>query len=189
MEKKELQKLFRNYMKAKGFKVKGNLATKYLNDDYLVFTDLDHGSYGPEYGVEYGVVYEADKLEKPFNGMGADWRSLFDWPTPGSGEMPYRFDYVKRTTEDFLACMDRNMAERLSCLNDREYVLDQYRKNWFLYRAIPYVTVHKICRLAGISPEVAIAVRDSNCKTEEMIVDFLRSFEQEPSISIPESGN
>ena len=189
MEKKELQKLFRDYMKSHGFKSKGNVCTKYLADDYLVFAILEHSSFGSEYGVEYGVVYEADQLEKPFNGMMADWSDCFSWPLPDGGKSPYRFDYNARTAVDFTTCLDWNMAERFSCLNEREYVLDQYRNNWFLYRAIPYVTVQKICRLAGISPEVAIAVRDSKCKTAEMIEDFLRSFEQNPSISIPESAN
>ena len=175
MEKKELQKLFRDYMKSKGFKVKGNLATKYLYDDYLVFADLDHGSYGPEYGVEYGVVYEADRLEKPFNGMGADWSGYFDWPLPEGGKSPYRFDYEVRTSEDFLACLDRNMEEHFSCLEDRDYVLDLYRKDWLLYRGIPYETVRKIARLLGIDPETAITVRDSKCKTKEMVDQLLRS--------------
>ena len=189
MEKKELQKLFRDYMKSHGFKSRGNVCTKYLADDYLVFAMLDHSSYGPEYGVEYGVVYEADKLEKPFNGMMADWSASFSWHLPDGSKTPYRFNYETRSAEDFLSCMDRNMAERFSCLEDREYVLAQYRQDWFLYRGIPYVTVRKICRLAGINPEVAIRVRDSRCKTKEMIDDLLRTLEQDLSIFMTGSVN
>ena len=173
MEKKELQKLFRDYMKARGFKTKGNLCTKYLSEDYLVFAALEHSSYGPEYGVDYGVVYEADKLEKPFNGMGADWSEYFDWPLPEGGKAPYRFDYENRTAEDFLRCMELNMAQRFLLLEDREYVLNQYREDVSAYRRIPYVTVKKICSLVGTTP-ADIAARDSRCTSKEMVPQLLK---------------
>lgn len=181
LEKTEFQKLFREYMKKLGFCSKGNICYRYLADDYLIIVHLDHFSYSKAYGVDYGVVYEA-AVEKPVS-QKMDWRGSFlfaadpnddlsrypleDMRIRYGRELTRWFDYFERTEEDFLRSMDENVQKCLVKVYDKGFVLDQYRKNWVTFRRIPYDTVRKICRLAGLDAEQVIRFRDSRATERE----------------------
>lgn len=177
LEKTEFQKLFREYMKKLGFRSKGNICYRYLEHDYLIIVDLEHSSYNKAYGVDYGVVYEADTVEKSISPK-TDWRGSFlftadpeediarypleDMRIRYGRELTRWFIYSERTEEDFLCSMDENVQKRLVKVYDKGFVLDQYRKNWVSFRRIPYETVRKICRLAGLDAEQVIRFRDGS---------------------------
>ena len=179
MEKKEAQKIFKDYMKSQGFKIKGSCAYKYIDDDYLVCAALDHRPFGNEYGIDYGAIYNPTETDWPFYNH-LDWRFFFQFTTqPGDDLNKYSideldkpqdlqicswFDYDTRTKEEFENSISINVVRMLSKLYDKEYVLNRYRKNWILFRQISYKTVRKICALAGIDAEEAIRVRDSNLR-------------------------
>ena len=174
LEKTEFPKLFRAYMKKLDFRAKGNICYRYLADDYLIIVALEHSSYSKAYGIDYGVVYEA-AVEKPVS-QKADWRGSFlfaadpdddltrypleDIRIRYGRELTRWFDYSERTEEGFLRSMDENVQKRLVKVYDKGFVLDQYRKNWVSFRRIPYETVRKICRLAGLDAEQVIRFRD-----------------------------
>lgn len=180
MEKKDFQKLFRNYMKAKGFQVKGNYSHKFLGDDYLIGVWLDHHPFLKAYFVEYGVIYAPDEKRLPFSGW-CDWTARFQFaanPDEDLRDYPIEdmdkwlrpqvidwFEYDTRTERDFINSLDVNVEKRLAPVYDKEYVLDQYRRNWILFRMIPYKTLHKISTLAGLDTSKVIEFRDSNRKT------------------------
>ena len=176
MEKKEVQKAFKDHMKKLGFRCRGNICYRYLTDDYLIFVRLEHSSYYSAYRVDYGAVYEADTMEGTFQGKG-DWSSHFLFAKDATAdlaqysledlrshfgmELDQDFDYSLRSMDDFARSLDINIEKRLNKLSDRSYVLDQYRKNWILFRKIPYDTCRKIARLAGLDAEEVIRIRDS----------------------------
>lgn len=98
----------------------------------------------------------------------SDWSDKFLFPAQPqsnsySGAVDW-FDYTQRSAEDFSQVMDDNVAARLNRLYDKEYILDQYRNNWILFRRIPLDTVMKICRLAGLDYDEAVRVRDSRLR-------------------------
>ena len=179
MEKKEFQKIFKDYMKGLGFQSKGNISWKYLSEDYMIAVMLDHSSYTTAYYITYGVVYEADKMEKPFRGK-RDWSESFYFTKDPADDLSaypienlcgsfYRsligeFDYQNRSVEDFMKSFAINIEKRLQKLHDREYVLNLYREDWILFRMIPYDTVGKIARLAGLDYEEVVRVRDSRLR-------------------------
>lgn len=176
MEKKEAQQIFKKYMKSQGFKIKGNCAYKYVDDNYLVCAALDHRPFGNEYGIDFGAIYNPTEEDWPFHNF-MDWRSCFMFTTEpeddlnkylddmdngwGYGPTTVWFNYEARTKEEFEKSIALNMEKNFSDLYDKEFVLNQYRKDWILFRLISYKTVRKICALAGIDAEEAIRVRDS----------------------------
>ena len=42
MDKKDFQNLFKAYMKERGFKIKGNCAYQFIDDQYIIGIYLDH---------------------------------------------------------------------------------------------------------------------------------------------------
>ena len=60
--------------------------------------------------------------------------------------------------------MDLNFEKCVRPVFDKERVLDHYRNNWIRFRRIPYDTVRKISRLAGLDAEKVIEIRDSNVR-------------------------
>ena len=56
--------------------------------------------------------------------------------------------------------MDINMEKRFQLLYNKEYILDEYRRNWVYFRMIPYDTVHKIVKLAELNIDEVIRFRD-----------------------------
>lgn len=179
MEKKRIQQLFRNHMKGLGFNCRGNYSHKFLDDDYLIGVFLDHHSYAKAYYVEFGVIYEPDEKRLPFSGW-CDWDARFlftanqeedleQYPIEilklkAKGKLIDWFEYDVRSENEFITQLQINIEKRLSLLYDKEYVLNLYRENWVLFRMIPYETVYKIARLAGIDADEAIAFRDSRRK-------------------------
>lgn len=176
MEKKEFQQLFRTQMKELGFKVKGNYSYKIIDDDYLIGVFLDHYSYANAYHIYYGVIYCFDENKLPFKGV-CDWDDCF-WftvdPEDDLKNYPIEkyftrfdrkkvveyFEYDTRTKEDFLKCFHINVEKRLKHVFCKEYVLDIYRKDWVEFRQIPYDTVRKISKLAGLDVDKVISFRD-----------------------------
>lgn len=182
MEKKEFQKLFKTYMKGLGYRSRGNMCFKYLEPDYLVFVSLVHSSWVQGYQLRYGVVYEADQLAAPFSGK-SDWSLNFLFTTEPSDDLAQYpleniehnfgrkldicFIYSERTAEEFLRELELNVEKRLSRISDREFALEHYRKDWVQFRKIPYDTVHKICRLAGLDEALVLKFRDGRYRTKE----------------------
>ena len=176
MEKKDVQKVWKDHMKDLGFHCRGNICYRHVDDDYLIFLRLEHSSYDSAYRVQYGAVYEADILEGTFNGKG-DWTGHFLFTKNASDDLAQYpledlhshfnmkldqdFDYSQRSLEDFIRSLDINIEKRLNQLYDRSYVLDQYRENWVSFRRIPYDTCRKIARIAGLDEEAVIKIRDS----------------------------
>lgn len=176
MEKKDAQKAWKDHMKKIGFQCRGNICYRYLDDDYLIFLRLEHSSYYSAYRVDYGAVYEANAMEDTFKGKG-DWSDHFLFTKVASDDLAQYsledlhahfdmkldqdFDYSQRSMEDFIRSLDINIEKRMKKVYDREHVLDQYRKNWILFRKIPYVTCRKIARLAGLDADEVIRIRDS----------------------------
>lgn len=176
MEKKEIKKLFKTYMKAIGFTCKGNYSYKMIDDDYLVGVWLEHSSYKKTYRVLYGVNYLPDERGLPFNRW-CDWHANFYFTTDISDDLrkypiedihgrfgkalTQDFEYECRTAEDFDFAMNINVEKRLTPVFDKSYVLDIYRNDWIYFRGVPHVTVRKLCGLLGIDAEKAIEVRDS----------------------------
>lgn len=179
MEKKEFQKLFKNYMKGLGFQSRGNNCCKFLTNDYMIFVMLEHCSYRSAYYVKYGAVYEANQMQKPFSGK-SDWSSHFYFTSDKADDLtryPLEdqytnfefklinwFDYTERSADDFVQSMEENVKQRLNMLTDKEFILEQYRQNWVSFRRIPYDTVHKVCRLAGLDATQVIEFRDGRCR-------------------------
>ncbi|MBR2315084.1 MAG: hypothetical protein IKA56_00430 [Clostridia bacterium] len=176
MEKKEFQKLFKDYMKSKGFKIKGNCGFKYIDGDYAIGVWLDHHPFTKGYFVEYGAVYYPNNKEHPLCTTG-DWSSRFyftsnsgdDLEQYGIGYLNKHFDrakvvdwfeYDELTEEDFLKQMDINMEKRFASVYDKEFVLNIYRSDWVKFRMIPYDTVRKICSMIGLDAEEVILFRD-----------------------------
>jgi len=179
MEKKELQNLFKTYMKEMGFKVKGNCAYQFVDDQYIIGVCLDHHPYSKGYFVEYGAIYEPDAIQrqKVLSGK-CDFRRFFLFTTDPDDDLNqypienpnYRvdsniltdcFEYSIRTKMDFKYSMDINIKKRFQLLYNKEYILDQYRKNWVYFRMIPYDTVQKIVKLAGLNIDEVIRFRDN----------------------------
>lgn len=156
MEKTELQKLFKSYMKNLGYRCKGNICHKALDSDYLVVVFLEHSSFQIAYRIRYGVIYEYDS-DRPAPLTKTDWSSRFLF----GQDREELFDYSRSTEEEFLRELTENVEKRLAQVCDREFVLDQYRRNWLAFRRIPYDTARKICRLAGLDYEEVVAIRDS----------------------------
>lgn len=180
MEKEMFRKLFQEYMKKLGFRAKGNICYQYLDDDYLVVVFLDHSPYGREYCVGYGPVYEADSTKNAAStktdrceyfyftsDQAADLAQypLDDLQSSFGGKLTTWFDYSERSENDFVYSMDENIKKRLIKLYDKEFVLEQYRNDWVLFRKIPYDTVRKICRLAGLDAEQVIRFRDGRYRS------------------------
>ena len=176
MEKQEVQKAFKEHMKKLDFCSRGNISYRYLTDDYLVFVRIEHSSYYSAYRVGYGAVYEADRIQGPFKGKG-DWSFHFEFTPDESddldrypledlnshfdGKLTPDFAYKQRSPEEFIRLLDINVEKRLKKLYNQDYVLDQYRKSWILFRKIPYDTCRKIAGLAGLDAEEVIRIRDS----------------------------
>ena len=181
MEKKEFQKLFKTYMKELGYRSRKNICFMYPKPDYLVFVLLEHSSWQEAYHLEYGVVYEADQLTAPFSGR-SDWSLNFLFTTDPSDdlaryplddlelrygrELDICFNYSERTAEEFLRELELNVEKRLNQVYDREFALEHYRKNWVQFRKIPYDTVHKICRLAGLDEALVLKFRDGRYRNK-----------------------
>ena len=175
MEKKEFQKLFKDYMKSKGFTIKGSRTYKFLDDNYLVGVRLDHHPFTRGYFIEYGVRYFPDNNKNPFDR--GDWSFCF-WFTANPGDDLNKYDlgdldkncdrtkvvdwfeYDELTEEDFLKQMDINMEKRFASVYDKEFVLNLYRNDWIYFRLIPYDTVRKICSMIGLDAEEVILFRD-----------------------------
>jgi hypothetical protein len=52
------------------------------------------------------------------------------------------------------------MEKRFKLLYNKDYVLEQYRNDSVLFRMIPYDTVYKIARLAGLDIAEVLRLRD-----------------------------
>ena len=169
MEKKEFQKLFREKMKSLGFSVRGNYASKFLEDDYLVGIFLDHSSYGKEYYIQYGVIYEPDEKRLPFSGW-CDWSVRFKFTTKPNDDLSLYpiedinhhfsrddvidwFEYEVRTAEDFEKQLEVNLEKRFAPLYDKSFVLNLLRNDISYFRSRPHETVFKIGKLLGLSNE------------------------------------
>ena len=176
MEKKVLQQLFKEHMKKLGYKAKGNACYQYIEADYLVVVFLEHSSYQNAYRVRYGAVYEAvAALPSPLTKL--DWSREFlftldsaddlsqypidDLKLSFYGKLIDLFDYSSRSEADFLRELDQNIEKRLYQVYNKNFILDQYRNNWISFRRIPYATVNKICRIAGLDYNEVVNIRDS----------------------------
>ena len=180
MDKKEFQNLFKSYMKAKGFRIKGQGAYQFVDDQYIIGVSLDHHPFTKGYFVEYGAIYEPDAIQRQKGLLGkCDFRSFFLFTTDSNDDLnkypienlkcrvDYNvltdyFEYDFRTEEDFKHSMDINIEKRLQLLYNKEYILDQYRTDWVYFRMIPYDTVHKIVKLAGLNIDEVIRFRDKS---------------------------
>lgn len=179
MEKKVLQQLFREHMKKLGYNAKGNACYKYIEADYLVVVFLEHCSYQNAYRVRYGAVYETSSvLPSPLTKL--DWSreflftvdptdDLFQYPIDDLkysfyGKLTDLFDYSSRSEAEFLHELDENIKKRLYQVYDTTFILDQYRNSWISFRRIPYTTVNKICRLAGLDYNEVVRIRDSTVR-------------------------
>jgi len=60
--------------------------------------------------------------------------------------------------------VDENIKKRLVKVYDKEFILEEYRNNWILFRRISYDTVKKICRLAGLDYDEVVRIRDSRVR-------------------------
>ena len=179
MEKKQFQNLFRRYMKDLDFHSKGNVCYKYISDDYLIVAFLEHCSYRSAYRVVYGVIYEPNSIVSS-SLTKTDWRGEFLFTLETSDDLSKYpidelqssfylklvdwFDYVERSEDEFMREMDVNVQKRLLKLYDKEFVLEQYTKNWIKFRRIPYDTVKKICRIAGLNYDEVVRIRDSRVR-------------------------
>lgn len=179
MEKKLLKKIFKEYMKEIGFRSKGNICYKPVTDDYLIVVFLEHCSYKNAYRVVYGVIYEPDTVQFPAVPK-TDWSRKFLFTMDSLDDLSQYhledlqsnydlklvnwFDYSERSPDEFIRAMDENVEKRLHKLYDREFVLNQYRNDWVSFRRIPYDTVKKICRLAGLDYDEVVNIRDSRVR-------------------------
>ena len=64
MDKKEFQNLFKIYMKEKGFRIKGQCAYQFVDDQYIIGIHLDHHPYTKGYFVEYCAIYDPDAIQR-----------------------------------------------------------------------------------------------------------------------------
>lgn len=156
MEKTEFRKLFKSNMKNLGYRCKGNVCHKALDSDYLVVVFLEHSSFQSAYRIRNGVIYEYDSA-RPVPLTKTDWSSRFLF----GQDREELIDYSRSTEEEFLRELGENVEKRLAQVCDREFVLDQYRQNWLVFRRISYDTVGKICRLADLDYDEVVAIRDS----------------------------
>ena len=179
MEKKMLQKLFKAYMKDLGFHSKGNACYKSVTEDYLIVVFLEHCSFQCAYRVAYGVIYEPDSMV-PSPLTKTDWRGDFLFtldPSDDLSQYPIDnlqnsfypklvdwFNYSDRSEGEFLRELDLNAQKRLLKLHDKQFVLELYKRNWISFRRIPYDTVKKICRLAGLDYDEVVSIRDSRVR-------------------------
>ncbi len=178
MDKKEFQNMFKIYMRSKGFRVRGNCAYQFIDDQYVIGVYLDHHPFVKAYFVEYGAIYEPDSTQrkKILSGK-SDFRMCFQFTVDPSDDLDHYqiedlsryfdrsvvidwFDYTIGTKEYFEKSMEVNFKKRLNALYDKEYVLELYRKDWIQFRKIPYDTVYKIARLAGLDANEVIRFRD-----------------------------
>ena len=176
MDKKEFRNLFKAYMKEKGFKVRGRYAYQFVDDQYIIGVSLDHHPFTKGYILEYGAIYEPVDVQ---HSIAFDFRSFFLFTTDPNEDLnkypienlkcrvDYNvltdyFEYDFRTDEDFKHSMDINIEKRLHLLYNKEYILDLYRKDWIYFRMIPYDTVHKIVKLAGLNIDEVIRFRDKS---------------------------
>ena len=179
MEKKEFQKLFKEYVKKMGFSVQGNCFYKIIDTDYAITLYLDHHPYDESYFIEYGAIYEFDSTIKVSYQICWDYRFCFT--TDFNDDLNHYniedidknftrdkivdwFDYVNRSKENFEEQMSINVQKRLSSLYDKQYVLDLYKNNWILFRGISYEKIRKICSIAGLDYEKVIEIRNSFVK-------------------------
>jgi len=174
MEKKEVQRLFKEYMKEQGFSVKGNRCFKHVDDQYIIGIWLDHSSFGKVYRIVYGVIYLPTEEDKQFPfANSCDWSSRFYFTKDPSDDLAkypvelldtarisdvtFQCSYENRTKEEFLASFTLNMERRFSHIYNKEYVLNQYRTDWHLFRKLRAETIPKICTLANIDHDAVIA--------------------------------
>ena len=177
MDKKEFQDIFKTYMRSQGFRVKGNCAYQFLDDQYVIGIYLDHHPYAEAYFIEYGAIYEPDSIQRQKTLSGkADYRMRFRFTAnPNDDLFQYLlednccfdrrvlidyFEYSVRTENDFKYSMNINMEKRFKLLYNKDYVLEQYRNDSVLFRMIPYDTVYKIARLAGLDIAEVLRLRD-----------------------------
>ena len=179
MDKKDFQNLFKAYMKERGFKIKGNCAYQFIDDQYIIGIYLDHHPYTKGYFVEYGAIYEPDAIQrqKVLSGK-CDFSRFFLFTADPDDDLKQHpienpnccvkrniltdcFEYSFRTEADFKYSMDINMEKRFQLLYNKEYILDEYRRDWVYFRMIPYDTVHKIVRLTDLNIDEVIRFRDN----------------------------
>lgn len=172
MEKKEFQCLFKKEMKELGFQIRGNYSYKFQEADYLIGVWLDHHPYAQAYFIEYGVIFNPDEDRLPFTGW-CDWDARFLFTADPDTDLacyPIEnlscnfernviidwFEYETRTRTNFENQLAVNIEKRVLPLVDKEFVLDEYRKNWTLFRTVPYKTAYKIAQLAELDIEEII---------------------------------
>ena len=175
MEKKEFQKIVKDRLKIEGFRTKGNLAYKLIDEDYLIGVMLDHNPFCKGYFIEYGALYLPDDLcfptdrSFPYQGY-CDWDDRFIFTTDADidlGGLRFEemcwikeekltqcFEYDIRTSEELIEQLDINIQRKLKLLEDKTYVLEYYKNNvdsFFIHK--PMRTIEKLLNLYDFDRE------------------------------------
>ena len=152
-----------------------------VDHDYRISLWLDHHPFVRAYFIGYSVRYEPRADEKPSQLCVGDWDGYCAFCVDHNDDLAqYPIDHLDRpidrtklldyyryeecTEEEFWHAMDLNYERCIRQLFDKRLVLDFYRNDWILFRTIPYDTVRKIARLAGLDAEKVIEIRDSNVR-------------------------
>ncbi len=183
MDKKEFQQIVKHKLKDRGFRAKGNYHYIIINSRYWAGIKLDHHPYCRGYYIEYGGIYDPANDFSPFHfGFDLSYRFVFSKkPNDDLGrydisnpiieniykpDCPFTeyFEYETRTKDDLVNSLVANLDLRFPLFCNDTFILEQYRKDWILFRLVPEETVGKIARLLGLEMEDVMAIRDSNIK-------------------------
>lgn len=174
MEKKEVQRMMRDKMKALGFQAKGNSYYKIVDNDYLIGVYLDHHPFCKGYFFEAGAVYLPDEGKMPFDGcFDYDERFVFTktpeedlnsydlegWDDSTSDELLDYFEYGQRSKEELDKQLDINIQRRLNKFYDKEYIFNQFRDDLMLLVDLPEATVNKIVQRGNFDEEKIYELR------------------------------
>lgn len=165
MEKKEFQNVVKDKMKVLGFRIKGNNCYKVLDNNYLIGVSLDHHPYCKGYFVEYGGLYLPDEWKIPFRGE-YDWDNRFIFTINSKDNLLHYHiesideneeglvdycEYDNWETRELIKQLDLNIEKKLSLLYDKNYILEEYKKNLCFFISLPDYTIKKLMKMGDFA--------------------------------------
>jgi len=162
MNKKEFLLNIKYILKSKGFKNKGNFFYVIIDIDYLIGIYLDHHPFCDAYYIEYGVVFLPDGKNSPLSGE-FDWSDRFLFKKNDSNNN-VKIDYLEYdniTFEQLNDYLNINFNDKFNYIYNKNYIIDQFKNDWILFRYISYDKVKKISKLVNLNYEDIVKFRDS----------------------------
>lgn len=181
MDKQEVHQLVKSKLKPLGFKKRGNYYYKIINDNYWAGIYLDHHPYCKGYFFEYGGKYLPNSSWKTPYFPPFDWDNRFLFTItpeddlslfihdpdcysnlwhPDSKLIDY-FEYDVRTLDELERSFDINYSVMFEPLMDENYILNEYRKDWTLFRTVHVNIAEKIAQLAGLDLKTVLEFRNN----------------------------